>query len=135
MAAFAEMNPMQTAAIQEWVTAQLDSRMELIGRAATFVDQIDQKQREAIAQLELERTRTNDIVVAFNASCVRAHARRLLLVTWGSESSKQTAELPQHASLGEALALHQVSCHCEVSQTSSGQIAVLSVLHLAFERP
>ena len=44
MAIFADMNEAQTAAIQEWVTAQIDSRMELAGRAVQFINDIGVKQ-------------------------------------------------------------------------------------------
>ena len=43
MATFADMSQAQTESIQKWATDLLDSRMEMIGRAASFVDNIDRK--------------------------------------------------------------------------------------------
>ena len=54
MATFADKSVAQAEAIKEWALAQLNTRMEMIGRAATFVDTIDKKQALVIGKLELE---------------------------------------------------------------------------------
>ena len=41
MATFADLSVAETDAIMKWTTEQIDIRMELVGRAATFVDKID----------------------------------------------------------------------------------------------
>ena len=66
MATFADMSVAQTEAIEELTFTQLDTRMEMIGRAATFVDTIDQKQKNVLAQLELESGRMNERVMEIN---------------------------------------------------------------------
>ena len=52
MATFADMSQAQTESIQKWGTDLLDSRMEMIGRAASFVDNIDKKANALAAQTE-----------------------------------------------------------------------------------
>ena len=67
MATFADMSVAQTEAIKEWTLAQLNTRMDMIGRAATCVDTIDQKQTLVMAQLELETGRMDQRVMEINA--------------------------------------------------------------------
>ena len=52
MASFTDMTPAQTEAIQSWVTGQLNTQMEMIGRAASYVDGIDQKANALTAHRE-----------------------------------------------------------------------------------
>ena len=66
MATFADMSVAQTDAIKQWTPEHIDTRMEMIGRAATFVDQIDRKQKDVMGQIELESGRMNERVMEIN---------------------------------------------------------------------
>ena len=66
MATFADMSQAQTEAIQRWTMDQLDTRMVMIGRAATFVENIDQKANALAAQIEVEDGRMGERVVEIN---------------------------------------------------------------------
>ena len=52
----------QTGSIQEYITGLIDVRMEIAGRAATFIDQLDQRQQSTIEQINVEMGRMNDRV-------------------------------------------------------------------------
>ena len=66
MASFTDMTPAQTEAIQSWVTGQLNTQMEMIGRAASYVDGIDQKANALTAQTEREMERMAERVTEIN---------------------------------------------------------------------
>ena len=66
MAAFTEMNEAQTASIQEWATKLVDDRMQMVGRAAEYVNSIDIAGKAAVGEIELQAKRTNDIVDGIN---------------------------------------------------------------------
>ena len=66
MASFNDMTPAQTESIQGWVTSQLDARMEMISRAASYVDGIDQKANALAAQTEQEIARMAERVMEIN---------------------------------------------------------------------
>ena len=66
MATFADMSVAQTEAIKQWTLEQMDTRMEMIGRAATFVDQIDTKLKNVMAKIGLESGCMNERVMEIN---------------------------------------------------------------------
>ena len=56
----------QTASVQEFITGLIDTRMEIAGRAATFINELDQRQRATIEQINVEMGRMNMQVVTVN---------------------------------------------------------------------
>jgi hypothetical protein len=66
MASFTDLTPAQTQSIQLWVTGQLDARMEMISRAATYVDGIDKKADALALQTEQEIARMAERVAEIN---------------------------------------------------------------------
>ena len=66
MASFAEMSAAQTASIQECVNEQINSRMELAGRAVTFIADIDSQQKEVIGKIGEEIARMDQRVEEIN---------------------------------------------------------------------
>ena len=53
----------QTTSIQEFITGLIDTRMEIAGRAALFINDLDQKQRATIEQINVEIVRMNERVI------------------------------------------------------------------------
>ena len=52
----------QTGSIQEFITGLIDARKELAGRAATFINELDQRQQSTIEQINVEMGQMNDRV-------------------------------------------------------------------------
>ena len=51
MAAFTGLGDETTQSIQEWVTQQLDLRMQIAGRAADYINELDTRQKASIAEI------------------------------------------------------------------------------------
>ena len=56
----------QSGSIQEFITGLVDARMEIAGRAALFINDLDQKQRATIEQVNTEMGRMNERVSEMN---------------------------------------------------------------------
>ena len=52
----------QSGSIQEYITGLIDARMEIAGRAAQFINELDTKQKATIEQISTEMGRMNDRV-------------------------------------------------------------------------
>ena len=59
----AGFNDEQSGAIQEFITGLVDTRMEIAGCAALFINELDQKQRATVEQINVEMGRMNERVI------------------------------------------------------------------------